>query len=326
MSESSYAPRLFVHARRPDWGVAVIAQDRAVRRSYLFQDGRLRTFSKRFLHMFRPANKPADVARRVARTLNAQVEAKIESTPERRAQRASFEEQCRAFRHFYPQGFADPAYVKRFRGNPKRRRKSHADAAIADARRILHRDATQAHLDADNPIGIYLDAMKVVDAVHFCTKRNKTILKKLSPERREIFGRAMHGLLHDLDEPYFNRFARFMVAFEGLEKMPSWTAVSLFSGLMHPQRHAVVHARTFDLQARAIAPTLLFEREPSAGIYDRLQDLAEETRVTLESHGFEPHDLIDVHHFIKLSLRPKSLKLIDQPDALRKKAKKKKAA
>lgn len=317
MSESTYAPRLFVHDRRPDWGVAVIAQDRAVKRSYLFQDGQLRTFSKRFLHLFRPANKPADVARRVARTLGAQVEQKVESSPKEREARASFEQQCRAFRHFYPQGFYDPAYMKRFRTNPKRRRKSHADAGVADARRLLARDRTQAMLDADNPIGIYEAAMKVVDAVHFCTKRNKTILKKLTPERREIFGRALHGLLHHEDEPYFNRFARFMVAFEGLAKLPSWTAVTLFTGLMHPQRHAVVHARTFDLQARAIAPSLLFEREPSAGIYDRLQDLAEEVRMTLESHGFQPRDLIDVHHFIKLSLRPKSLKWIDQPDKLK---------
>lgn len=313
MSESTYAPRLFVHARRPDWGVAVIAEDRTVRRSYLFQDGRLRTFRKSFLHMFQPANKPADVARRVARALGAQIEDKIESSPERRAARASFEEQCNAFRHFYPKGFQDPAYIKKFR-HAKRRRKSHADAAVADARRLLSIERTQGHLDAGNPIGIYKDAQKIIDAAQFITTRNKNVFKKLDDERRAIFGEALHGLAHDVDEPYFNRFARLMVAFEGLEKQPSWTLVSLFAGLLFPQRHAIVHARTFDLQARAISPTLLFEKTPSAGIYDRLQDLAADVRMRLESHGFQPQDMIDVHHFIKLSLRPKSLKWLDQSE------------
>ena len=313
MSEPTFAPRLFVHATRPDWGVAVIAEDRTVRRSYLFQDGRLRTFRKSFLHMFRPANKPADVARRVARALGAQIEDKIESSPERRAARASFEEQCKAFRHFFPDGFQDAGYIKRLRENPTRRRKSHADAAIADARRLLHVDRTQAHLDAGDPVAIYQDALKLIEATQFITTRNKNIFKKLNDERRAIFGEALHGVAHDVDEPYFNRFARLMVAFEGLEKQPSWTLVSLFAGLLFPQRHAIVHARTFDLQARAIAPTLLFEKTPSAGIYDRLQDLAADVRMRLESHGFQPRDMIDVHHFIKLSLRPKSLKWLDQP-------------
>lgn len=316
MSESTYAPRLFVHARRPEWGVAVIAEDRAIHRTYLFQDGQLRTFSKRFLHHFRPAQKPEDVTQRVARTLGAQVEQKIEAPAERRAERASFEEQCRAFRHFFPKGFADPAYVKRLRHGP-RRRKSHADPGVADARRLLHRDRCEAHLAAGDPAGVYRDAMAVVDQVHFCTARNKSILRRLTPDRRAIFGTALTGLLHAVEAPYFDRFARFMVAFEGLVKGPSWTAVTLFSGLMHPQRHAIVHARTFELQARAIAPTLLFERTPSAGIYERLQALADETRLALESHGFEPRDLIDVHHFINLSLRPKALKWLDQPEKAR---------
>lgn len=313
MSDSNFAPRLFVHASRPDWGVAVIAEDRTVRRSYLFQDGVLRTFRKSFLHMFRPANKPADVARRVARALGAQIEDKIESSPQRREARASFEDQCQAFRHFFPDGFQDAGYISKLRNNPKRRRKSHADAAVADARRLFHIDRTQAFLDAGNAIGIYKDALKLIEATQFITARNKGIFKKLNDVRRAIFGEALHGLAHNVDEPYFDRFARLMVAFEGLEKQPSWTLASLFAGLLFPQRHAIVHARTFDLQARAIAPTLLFEKTPSAGIYDRLQDLAADVRMRLESHGFQPRDMIDVHHFIKLSLRPKSLKWLDQP-------------
>jgi hypothetical protein len=55
---------LYQHVKRPDWGLAIAVAELDDRRTYLFDDGRLRTFMHEYVHLMSESEPPEDVAER----------------------------------------------------------------------------------------------------------------------------------------------------------------------------------------------------------------------------------------------------------------------
>ncbi|MCA9547020.1 MAG: hypothetical protein KC613_21610, partial [Myxococcales bacterium] len=137
--------QLYVHSRRPEWGLAREAGEQAGKVRFVFQDGHERAFHRRFAHLMVPADKPADVVQKVAEDLDQRSGGVTVAERHDRDDIPTFEEQVAVFKHLYPAGFADPAYIEAVRGGDgTRRRKKHRDPAVADAAARLSPEAFEA--------------------------------------------------------------------------------------------------------------------------------------------------------------------------------------
>jgi hypothetical protein len=64
-------PTLFRHARRPEWGLAILESETTTHRRFQFQDGQLRTFRRGFYELLEPVDRPLDESLRITEKLEA---------------------------------------------------------------------------------------------------------------------------------------------------------------------------------------------------------------------------------------------------------------
>ncbi|MCB9553181.1 MAG: hypothetical protein H6705_15140 [Myxococcales bacterium] len=311
-------PTLYVHRKRPEWGLAIRAHDGEQKQRYLFQDGRLRAFPEQFCHFMEPADKPFDVAERVARQLAAQLEGHGFENPAPVAPdaRVPFDDQLKVFAELFPGGFTDPDYVRQVRHADKRR-KRHRDPAVADARALLSAERLDALIAAGDGEAALQAVSEVLDRTSVCSARDRRVLDVLPAERRLDFAVALRDLLHG-EGAYFDRFTRFIAVVDAdPEVRMTWPLATVLPALVHPGEHVVIKQSVFRKQAQWMAPRLSCGKVPNAGLYERLRRMAIAVREKLEAAGHRPRDLFDVYDFIWSTLRPKALQILvdDEPEA-----------
>lgn len=311
MHDAGTLPTLYVHTKKPEWGLAIISRDGRDKRRFLFQDGQTRAFPARFTHLMQPANKPADVTERVARLLSEQLDGvPYAPTPaEPRKARVPFEDQIKVFKAQYPGGFADPGYIKQVR-TAEKRRKRHRDPAIVDAAELLSVERLDGHIEEGAYATVVELARELLNRTGLCSSRDRQTLKELPEERFEAFALSLRDLLHS-EAPLFDRFTRYMAALDGTPGgSPTWPLVTSLLALSDPKEHVVVKPSVFRKQAELIEPNLNYNALPNAGLYARFREIAQDVFQRLHAADMHPRDMFDIYEFIWMTLRPKALQMM----------------
>ncbi len=314
MEHAEGLPTLYIHSKRPEWGLAIMARTGRKKNRYLFQDGRMRAFPVKFCHFMQPADKPLDVAERVAKQLASQLDGhSFENPPAAspsRSDRVSLEDQIKIFGKLFPGGFQDPDYIKTVRYADKRR-KRHRDPAVEDARAQLSADNLEAMIAAEDYAGVMATVKRVIDGTSLCSTRDKSVLGELPEELYGDFATAVRDLLHG-ESAFFDRFTRIMAVLDhDRAGRVTWPLATVLPALLDPDHHVVVKPSVFRKQAEWMAPRLPYNKLPNAGLYERFRRMAAAVGEKLTEAGHPPRDMFDVYDFIWSTLRPKALKLLD---------------
>lgn len=312
------------HGKREEWGLAVMAWERGKRRAYQFEDGKLRIFREGYFHFLVPAVLAPDEARKRASTLRRQAgvarqarQASISGAPKVEPS-VSFADQVLLFRHLYPEGFLGERWTEELRGEGvKRPRKGHRERVLAKASELLDPDQLESLAPAEQ-LAALVKVFKLTDLV--ATKDVKA-LAAAGEEVAEGIAGSLPELLREGSPTAFTRYVNAL--YLALDKTPAWSLVTAPCALYQPSEHVCVKGSSFREQAKAFAPKLSARLDPAAHLYHGYRDLARGVHQALVDAGCQPRDLVDVHDFVKITLRPKNL---EQLDEARRKAAKTEAA
>lgn len=305
--------RLFIHSRRPAWGVGLLVTDRVKRRSLQFQDGRTRTFAEGFYHLLEPwIGSTADRTEQVARNLesaHAQIEAHgYDSDPVE--SEVSFLDQLRLFRVRFPGGFGGDTWAEAYRRPiESRKAKRHVEIAVTVAETSLSEGPLRASLASGDYAAIISRVCGVLGKSSLASpSKDIKPLEGIPDDRLEEVATALVGLLHG-DEPYRERLATWIVTLGRAEVPVRWELATLPAALLRPTEHPMVHSSSLSVQARIlrIADAILM---PSAIAWDTAVSTLDSVAERLRGEGEAPVDLLDVALFALETLRPSSLTTI----------------
>ncbi len=314
LASSTLPVALYTHTKAQQWGLAILAWERGPCRGYLFEDGILRIFKQGFYAMLEEVDAPADKAAAVIADLQRKLG---DGEPNGGAAHArlpvpelSFDDQIRAFRLRYPDGFADRAWIARHRGKADARRsKGHAEAAFAEARESLAVGELDRVIGENRAFQLLQTAIRLIEHTSLLTNPQIAPLHALLPVRHASFAQSLRELLHG-ESPYELRFERFVAVMSQPRKPgPTWQLATVLPALIHPGEHICVRPTTFREQAKWMAPRLILGNTPGGAPYLRLVDMARAIKTALEGDGLAPRDLMDVHHFMVMTLAPSAKKL-----------------
>lgn len=314
---SDLSVALYAHSKCPEWGMAILAWEAGPRRAYQFEDGKLRTFRKGYYEMMKEVDAPADRAALILAELQRKLgdavpragQAPVKS---KRKPEMTFEEQIRVLRAQYPEGFADPQWLRKRRGkDAKRRTKGHRDAAVADAKETLAEDVMNAAIEAGQFSDVHAAAVKVLTATNLVSGAQLAPLADLPTGRHRSLALALRDLLYG-EEAFALRFERFVAVLSLTSKRgPSWQLVTALPALVHPETEICVKPSSFDRQAAYMAPRLRLIPTPNGQLYRRLLEMATAVTTRLTDDGLAPADMLDVHDFIGETLKPSARKLLE---------------
>jgi hypothetical protein len=305
-SSGSSTPTLYRHVKKHEWGLALLAWERDGKRAFRFEDGEIRIFKEGYYGLLeevdRPADRTTEIVAKIDREhgVSSRRRAGKEKEPE---QEITFEEQLEVFLAEYPDGFDSAAWVEQHRGGGGGRRlKRHRDAAVDDARRQLSADALRGLIDAGEYDAVRQRAIDVLSGTDLVTRAQIKPLEDSQGDQR--IADAIFELLHGtntLDE----RFDKFCHAVaHSSKKLPSWPLITTLLGLVDPKEQLCIRPSVFTDQAKWMAPALQLGKQPKGNIYARFVELAKTIFENLCAAGQKPRDLLDVHDFVWVTLRP----------------------
>lgn len=300
---------LYRHAKRPEWGVAILAWEEGGKRGYQFDDGRLRVFKKGYYSLMEQAEAPgaAPEMRRdleEAMQVNTRHQARKPLTPE-----YPFEEQLAIFAKMYPDGFADLKWIRKFRGTgEEKRRKGHREPVLGDAAGVLGAAALGDLIQSEEHDHVLEDLSGLLASTDLVPLRQAKALADLPADLRRGVAESLHGMLHG-EGKYGPRFRAWVLALrDALGKRPAWRLATAPAALVHPDEHVCVRPSTFKRQAAVFAPSRVYTARPRRRAYANFRHVARTTRERLEEAGLTPRDLLDVHDFVWVTLRPAAAK------------------
>lgn len=312
---------LYQHAKRREWGFAIVAWERDGKRGYQFEDGELRVFKDGYYHLLEEMLDVADGADIAARLDAKRASAGKKDDKKKRGSRGgrssvniedlpTLGEQMLVFRTLFPGGFDDPAWIKEQRGGDGRALKRHRDAAIKRGQDGLNKDSLEALVNAGQTHSVIERACEVLDKTDLVTKAQVDPLRNTGRDSR--LAQALLDFLHgeaDLD----TRFAMLCRALAtATRKPPSWQLATAMGALVHPANHVCVRPSVFAAQARTMAPRLRPSKSPTSAAYTGYVEMAQKMETQLAAEGLEPRDLLDIHDFIWVTLRPAASAILDQ--------------
>jgi hypothetical protein len=297
---------LYKHRDRPRWGLAVLAWDHIDKRGYQFEDGKLRVFKRGYYQLLEEVDPPMDKTRRVLEQLNRALgrhEAR-KASPRTAEAPITLASQIEYFKELYPDGFRDAAWKEKMRGvGVKRALKRNRDPAIESARARLAGDALDRLLASDLHDEVVETLITVLDKTSLVSAAKLKLIREAPYHRRQAIALALRDLLQG-DTSIKHRLESFVRSIGD----PSWELATAPLALCCPEQHVCVTPSVFKLQAQWMAPRLEHPRAPDGETYTRYLEMALAVRRQLESAGLRPQDLLDVHDFVCLTLRPAARK------------------
>ena len=301
-------PTIYRHSMRPAWGLAVLVSDMEDKRGYQFEDGDVRHFKRGFYHLMEEVELPVDQLE--------QAMARLEQVLGRRraASQAgvgiqnllSLDQQAAILRVLHPKGFGDPTWLRDMRGQgAKSRLKRHRDPAMATAQDLLSAERLEAYLDKEQYGEAVAALLKVFTMTDLVPPAQRALLNELDEERHPEVAISLHGMLYGEDE-LSPRFSRLVTALD----TRSWELATAAAALVHPQEHVCVRHAAFKRQALWMAPRMQHGKLPTAALYTRYLEMAQVLRERLTGLELPPQDLLDVHDFMKITLKPSARKLL----------------
>lgn len=300
--------QLYRHSRRPEWGLAILAEDEEERRAYQFEDGKLRKIGKGYYDLMEEVHEidgRADMVRK-----NLAEAAKINRNRDDQDLKepvAPFEEQLALFKKLYPKGFQDPKWIEDHRGTDGADLKRHRDPTVAAAQEVLAVDRCRLLIEEDRHAELAESVMDVLAGTDLVPISHVKTLRRLDENEMKEYAEAVAKLIHG-EGPYDAHFKAYLATLEKLlGGRPSWRVATCLLALMHPQEHVSVRRSAFVRQAGSIAPAGRYTRKPRLGSYKSYLRVALGVKKRLEGAGYEPRDLLDVHDFIWATLRKSAL-------------------
>lgn len=291
---------LYMHDKRPRWGLALLAWDHGDRRGYQFEDGKLRVFKDGYYQLLREVDLPADRSQRAIRRLSRTLGRRESMERKGIDHLIDLDEQISYFLEQHPGGCRGDAWLEAMRGVGARRKlKRHRDPAVTRARELLSRDELDRMLGELAFEQLIQALVTVLDQTSLVSARQLRILRRLPRHREEATARALRELLHGAGE-LSGRLDTFAAALGD----PSWQLATAPLALLDPTSHVCVTPTVFTRQAAWMAPRLEHSRRPDGATYERYLAMVQSVQKRLDEAGVAPADLLDVHDFIYETLRP----------------------
>ncbi len=310
---------LYVHAKRAEWGLAILTRDERTQRTFQFQDGRMRTFKQGWFELMEPVDKPSEDAARIHDELMrkhgvATARRKLIADARSSGQQVTtFPEQVQVFKALFPEGFEDANWLAKIRGDADSDRKSLREPALAAAGEVLARERMDTLLAEGRGDELWQSVVELLGRTDLVTtQRDVGLVADLDPAARSAFVRAARELLHGEGE-HAERFDAFVATLSGGgDAGPSWQLATVLPALWAPGRHVCVRPSSFRLQSRWFHPGLDLSGLPDGGTYDRVRVMLRDLSRALEREELPPGDQMDLHDFIRLTLSPKARQVLDR--------------
>jgi len=304
-TDDSRLPSLFAHTTRKDWGVGVLAWEAGGKRGYLFEDGEERTMASGFHELMRKVEQPSPdqkaASLRLARVLASRASASSNSNG------PTFSDQLQRFHEMYPGGLSDPKWATDVRGEGvEQRTPKHRAGQILAAQQALSLAALDALIGSQKYEQVWdlvVGALSHTDLVP-----SAQLKKPKSPtgEQQRDLAVALRELLYG-KSPYEQRFDRYVTTLAAYLGEPArWEISTAISALVHPTEHVCVHPTVFRLQIKVTGSRSTAAARPTSAGYTRLLIVTRVVAKKLIENDESARDLLDVHDFIRLTLKPPS--------------------
>ncbi len=299
---------LYRHVKRSQWGLAVLAWEHADRRGFQFEDGQLRVFKRGFYTLLQEVDLPADQTRQALHQLGRSMDRQEAVKGAQGKMLVPISEQIAYFKEQFPDGFSGEAWTTRMRGQGARTMlKRHRDPVILLAVEQLAPARLEGLIDAGQYDKVLDALMDVLARTNLVTASKLKPLHCRTPGQREAAARALLRLVKAEGDRAV-AVGQWVLSLGGC----SWELATAPLALVDPSRHLCVRPGVFQQQALWMMPRLQHTRHPAAETYERYRRMAGAVSLKLEEAGLPPQDLMDVHDFIYLTLRPAILKLLSE--------------
>jgi hypothetical protein len=293
IAESEF-PALFAHGTRKDWGVSVLAGVRDGKRRYLFESGVERVMGSGAHDMMRKIapldrDQQSTLARLVALVARGQ------GLPDP-SKAAGFVllEQITSLRTAFPEGFSDPSWAAAGRATRLR------GTVLTEARELLSVKALDAQLKAQRFDALWESVSKVLRATNWIPSAQLKAAPRIgldslaSTVRELLYGTAT------LEQ----RIDRFVAAYEtAFRQPPRWETATALLAIMFPADHVLIDLGAFRKQLKALGSKGTLSQRPSGSAYTRCANAARIIATKLAENSETPADLLDVHDFIRLTVK-----------------------
>jgi hypothetical protein len=308
-TDDTQLPPLFAHATRKDWGVGVLAWELGGKRGYLFEDGEERTLASGFYQLMNRVEQPSADQKAVSRRLERVLSGRARSHAHHLTTETNgptFYDQVAVLRKTYPAGLLDPKWTLEVRGEEaKARSLRHRTALVLEAQEQLSVSVLDGLL-ADKHYGQLWD--RIIGVLNHSELVPKTQLKQPKLVRSEVL-RELASAARDLlyaQSSYEQRFDRFVTAMTAYSGEPAhWEMATVLSAITYPTEHVCVHPTVFRRQFKIIgSPGNPPATKPTGAGYMRVLSAARTIAQKLAEQGEVTRDLLDVHDFIRITLKP----------------------
>jgi hypothetical protein len=297
IADESEFPTLFAHGTRKDWGLGVLAGERDGKRSYLFESGEERLMGSGAYDMMRKVapldrDQHATYARLTA--LVARRQGRAEPS---KAAGFSLLEQLEGLHRDFPQGFLDPAWKNENRAGRVR------GIRLQESQELLSSKSLDALLKAQQFDAAWAAVSKALSGTEWLPADQ---LKPVPAGEglRQIAG-AARELLYG-SAALEQRIDRFVAAYEvAFRRAPRWETATALPALVFPGEHVLVELASFRKQLKALGAKGTLVARPSGTGYARCANAARVIASKLAESGEVPEDLLDVHDFVRFTLKPK---------------------
>lgn len=284
---------LYRHRKRDEWGVGIFLWERDDKRAFRFADGEVRVFKQGFYDLMVPTVAPSDGS---ADQLRAELEAnrngQIEIVP-------TVGDQLVLMLGEFPKGFAGPRWLDKHRGGG-RRLKRHRDAAVRQARELLA-PGRIAKLDEAGEHVAVLDALHdVLAATDLAPPAHIKALAATKPTPE--LSAAIRALAEDPDK--FSMTSLQLAFANAGGPATSWQILTAPAALLAPAQHLCVRPNVIAVQGKVVMPAFNAPKRPSAAGYARYLEVARHVDEELGELGYPPLDMLDLHDFMAMTLRP----------------------
>ncbi len=306
--EPKNARRLFTHAKRPEWGVGLLLDESADPWTLAFEDGSRRTLGKAH-----PLLEPKELAPSDRDALLKRLTPK-KAAPARKATRASahgarrtsatFAQQVAAFRRKFPDGFADPKYLRDVETKePGEHRQN--DGAVDDAKTTLSHDTLAPLMKPGGYEAVHRSAVRLMSSQRNLVVRfDLSRFSAMSSASHARFALALDEVLHGKgpEEARWDAYARSLKS----ERPATWPLLTLLPALHRPSEMVYVRSSLYRRQASVLDQPVPADALPSGRGYIQFRDVARQVRDSLTAAGHEPRDMWDVYRFVWLTMSPRS--------------------
>lgn len=292
---------LYRHSKRDKWGVAVFLWERDGKRAFRFTDGEVRVFKKGFYKLMVPAPTPDDgSADELRAKVRASASGKKEILP-------TVGDQLVLLLKDYPKGFAGDAWREKHRGSG-RRLKRHRDPAIKQARELLAADRINEMHEHGDYVGVLQALVDVVAGTDLVPSAHVSKLRETKPT--QDFSATIRAMANAPADVTLRQMQAALVGAHG--PATSWQVLTAPLALLAPHKHLCMRPSVFAVQGKIVLPRFNPPKRASETAYQRYLDVAQHVENELTELGHPPGDLLDLHDFVWMTLRPAAREELDR--------------